>query len=55
MSPAAQIVTGLGVGILLMAAVLGMVRLIVGDPHMFRDMWECRERPVKRWKERRRR
>lgn len=50
-----EIVAGIALGALLFVTLLGLVRLIVGDPHMLRDMWECRERPIKRWKERRRR
>lgn len=49
-----QILLGLFIGVGAVMVMMLAVRLIVGDPHMLRDMWQCRNRPIKRWRERRR-
>lgn len=49
-----QILLGLFIAVGVVVMALLAVRLIVGDPHMLRDMWQCRNRPIKRWRERRR-
>ena len=38
--------------IVILAITIGSIRY-GGGPGVFRDMWECRERPIKRWRERR--
>lgn len=54
MSLLAEVAFGLIGGVLAVALALLAIRLIVGDPNLFRDMWQCRERPIREWRDRRR-
>ncbi|OZD03873.1 hypothetical protein CH275_15900 [Rhodococcus sp. 06-235-1A] len=49
----AEILVGFGAGVGFSIAALVVVSVVVGDPHMIRDMWECRARPIKRLRDRR--